>query len=154
MRRSNGWAQRLRPGSRAAGSNRFSDLMPPLHRASLVGPLGLRCSAGRHRIRAPAQAMAAGATTAAVASFAHCCGAESRSSWPAQNLWARRVQQQPHKSASGSVRVAGRLAELGREAIGGHEFGGHQAHGVTELCKLACPVVSTQAGLHADQARR
>ena len=46
------------------------------------------------------------------------------------------------------------LAALTRQAVGGHELGGHQAHGVTELCKLACPMVSTGACFHADQARR
>lgn len=35
------------------------------------------------------------------------------------------------------------LAAFAREAIGCDELGGHQAHGMAELRKLACPVVST-----------
>jgi len=39
------------------------------------------------------------------------------------------------------------------EAVGDDELGRHQTHGVAELRKLARPVVSAGAGLHADQAR-
>ena len=46
------------------------------------------------------------------------------------------------------------LAAFAREAVGGYKLGGHQAQGVAILRKLACPMVSTGAGLHADQARR
>jgi hypothetical protein len=46
------------------------------------------------------------------------------------------------------------LAALARQAVGGYELRRHQAHGVAELRKLACPVVSTGAGFHANQARR
>ena len=45
------------------------------------------------------------------------------------------------------------LAAFAREAVGGDELGGHQAHGVAELLEFPGPVVGAGACLHADQAR-
>ena len=46
------------------------------------------------------------------------------------------------------------LAAFAREAVGGNELGGHQAHAVAVLGKFTRPVVRARARFHADQARR
>ena len=97
-RRSNGWAQRLRPGSRASDANCFSALLPPPGQPYRAARSAVQRRAARHQgpvagaqspsprrkrnarpagvaklTLAAAQPMAAGATPAAGASCADCC---------------------------------------------------------------------------------
>ena len=60
-------------------------------RESLLEPSKVLAKGYEHYGVSPMPPMAASATPATGATCGDCCGAESRSSWPAQSPWARRV---------------------------------------------------------------